>query len=282
MFGHQRVGDLTWAAGDIQAKGFLLGATSGRTTLNGEGLQHQDGHSHILAGTVPNQRSYDPTYSYEVAVIVQHGLKQMYDENQSVFYYITLMNENYPHLEMPEGIESDIIKGMYLLKSAVSKMKNRVRLLGSGTILREVEAAEMLAEFGVGADVYSATSFNEFRRDGQSVARYNLLHPERKQHELAMSRQCLVARMLRLSRQLTICSCTRSRFDHSWEKRPTSRWVPMVLAAQTHVKSCVSISRSIVDLSLSPHSVHSRWMEKIDPKIVSKAIKGLRHRSRSS
>ena len=114
MFGHQRVGDLTWAAGDIQAKGFLLGATSGRTTLNGEGLQHQDGHSHILAGTVPNQRSYDPTYSYEVAVIVQHGLRQMYDENQSVFYYITLMNENYNHPDMPEGVESDIIKGMYL------------------------------------------------------------------------------------------------------------------------------------------------------------------------
>ena len=181
MFGHQRVGDLTWAAGDMQAKGFLLGATSGRTTLNGEGLQHQDGHSHILAGTVPNQRSYDPTYSYEVAVIVQHGLKQMYDENQSVFYYITLMNENYNHPDMPEGVESDIIKGMYLLKPAPPKMKHSIRLLGSGTILREVEAAaEMLADFGVGAEVYSATSFNELRRDGQSAARYNLLHPEEK------------------------------------------------------------------------------------------------------
>ena len=181
MFGQQRVGDLTWAAGDIQAKGFLLGATSGRTTLNGEGLQHQDGHSHLLAATVPNLRSYDPTYSYEVAVIVQHGLKQMYDENQNVFYYITLMNENYPHPDCPDGVEDHIIKGMYRLKAAPGKGKLHVRLLGSGTILREVEAAqEMLAEFGVDAEVYSATSFNELRRDGQSVARYNLLHPNAK------------------------------------------------------------------------------------------------------
>lgn len=182
MFGQQRVGDLTWAAGDIQAKGFLLGATSGRTTLNGEGLQHQDGHSHLLAATVPNLRSYDPTYSYEVAVIVQHGLKQMYDDNQNVFYYITLMNENYAHPDCPEGVEDQIIKGMYRLKPASGKAKLQVRLLGSGTILREVEAAqEMLAEFGVDAEVYSATSFNELRRDGQSAARYNLLHPSAKQ-----------------------------------------------------------------------------------------------------
>jgi len=181
MFGHQRVGDLTWAAGDIQAKGFLLGATSGRTTLNGEGLQHQDGHSHLIASTVPNQRAYDPTYSYEVAVIIQHGLKQMYDENQNVFYYITLMNENYAHPDMPEGIEDHIIKGMYLLKPATGQGKLKVRLLGSGTILREVEGAvEILAGYGVDAEVYSATSFNELRRDGQSVARYNLLHPGMK------------------------------------------------------------------------------------------------------
>jgi pyruvate dehydrogenase E1 component len=181
MFGHQRVGDLVWAAGDIQAKGFLLGATSGRTTLNGEGLQHQDGHSHLIAGTVPNQHSYDPTYSYEVAVIVQHGLKQMYDENNNVFYYITLMNENYSHPDLPEGCEEQIIKGMYLLKPAAGKGKHRVRLLGSGTILREVEAAvELLSGFGVDAEVYSATSFNELRRDGQSCARYNMLHPTTK------------------------------------------------------------------------------------------------------
>lgn len=181
MFGHQRVGDLIWAAGDIQAKGFLLGATSGRTTLNGEGLQHQDGHSHLIASTVPNQRAYDPTYSYEVAVIIQHGLKQMYDDNQNVCYYITLMNENYAHPDMPEGIEDHIIKGMYLLKPASGIGKLTVRLLGSGAILREVEAAvEILAEYGVDTEVYSATSFNELRRDGQSAARWNLLHPGAK------------------------------------------------------------------------------------------------------
>ena len=181
MFGHQRVGDLIWAAGDIQAKGFLLGATSGRTTLNGEGLQHQDGHSHLIASTVPNQRAYDPTYSYEVAVIIQHGLKQMYDDNQNIFYYITLMNENYAHQDMPEGIEDHIIKGMYLLKPASGIGKLTVRLLGSGAILREVEAAvEILAEYGVDTEVYSATSFNELRRDGQSAARWNLLHPGAK------------------------------------------------------------------------------------------------------
>ena len=134
---------------------------------------------YILAGTVPNQRSYDPTYSYEVAVIVQHGLKQMYCDNESIFYYITLMNENYQHPEMPEGCEKNIIKGMYLLKSFGGKGKFSVRLLGSGTILREVEAAaDLLKEFSVDAEVYSATSFNELRRDGQSVARYNMLHPE--------------------------------------------------------------------------------------------------------
>ena len=178
MFGHQRVGDLIWAAGDIQAKGFLLGATSGRTTLNGEGLQHQDGHSHLIASTVPNQRSYDPTYSYEVAVIVQHGLRQMYDENQNVFYYITLMNENYSHPDMPDGCQDHIIKGMYLLKPLAGKGKHQIRLLGSGAILREVEAAvELLAGFDVDAEVYSATSFNELRRDGQSTSRYNMLHP---------------------------------------------------------------------------------------------------------
>jgi len=168
MFGFQRVGDLAWAAGDSQARGFLLGATAGRTTLNGEGLQHQDGHSHILAGTVPNCVSYDPTYSYELAVIIQDGLRRMYEDNEKVFYYLTLMNENYVHGAMPEGAEEGIRKGMYLLREGKPKTRKapRVQLLGSGTILREVEAAaELLREdFGVAADVWSVTSFNELRR----------------------------------------------------------------------------------------------------------------------
>jgi pyruvate dehydrogenase E1 component len=180
MFGFQRVGDLSWAAGDSQAKGFLIGATAGRTTLNGEGLQHQDGHSLILASTIPNCVTYDPTYSYEIAVIVQDGLRRMYQEDEHVFYYITVMNENYRHPEMPKDAEAGIIKGLYLMKPTEHKHKKRVQLIGSGTILREVEAAaEILAnEYQVAADVWSATSFNELRRDGLSVARHNLLNPE--------------------------------------------------------------------------------------------------------
>ena len=181
MFGFQRVGDLVWAAGDIQARGFLIGATSGRTTLNGEGLQHEDGHSQILAGNVPNCISYDPTYAYELMVIVQDGMKRMFEKQENVFYYITTMNENYPHPEMPRGREQDIIKGMYLLKEGGSGNK-RVQLLGSGTILREViAAAELLAvDFDIQADVWSCPSFNELKRDGDEVLRWNMLHPERK------------------------------------------------------------------------------------------------------
>ncbi|WP_288368006.1 pyruvate dehydrogenase (acetyl-transferring), homodimeric type [uncultured Alcanivorax sp.] len=182
MFGFQRVGDLTWAAGDSQARGFLLGATAGRTTLNGEGLQHQDGHSHILSGTVPNCVSYDPTYSYELAVIIQDGLRRMYEDNERVFYYLTLMNENYIHGAMPEGAEEGIRKGMYLLREGKAKTKKspKVQLLGSGTILREVEAAaELLREdFGVAADVWSVTSFNELRREGLKMDRDEMLNPE--------------------------------------------------------------------------------------------------------
>jgi pyruvate dehydrogenase E1 component len=179
MFGFQRIGDLAWAAGDSQARGFLLGATAGRTTLNGEGLQHQDGHSHVLANTIPNCRTYDPTFSYEVAVIVQDGIKRMYKDKENCFYYITLMNENYQHPDMPKGAEEGIIKGMYLLEQGDSKKKLRVQLLGSGTILNEVRAAaEILRkDFGVEADIWSVTSVNELTRDGQRASRWNMLHP---------------------------------------------------------------------------------------------------------
>ncbi|MBJ16318.1 MAG: pyruvate dehydrogenase (acetyl-transferring), homodimeric type [Legionellaceae bacterium] len=177
MFGFQRVGDLAWAAGDIQARGFLLGGTAGRTTLAGEGLQHQDGHSHILASTIPNCVAYDPTFAYELAVIVQHGLEEMYVKDKSVFYYITLMNENYTHPEMPQGVEEGIIKGMYQLKAAEKPVNAHVQLLGSGTILREViKAAAMLQDdFDVSSDIWSVTSFNELRKEGLAVMRDNRL-----------------------------------------------------------------------------------------------------------
>jgi pyruvate dehydrogenase E1 component len=180
MFGMQRIGDLAWAAADQRARGFLLGATAGRTTLNGEGLQHEDGHSHILSSVIPNCVSYDPTYGYEVAVIIHDGLRRMVTEQEDVFYYITLMNENYEHPALPAGAEVGILKGMYLLRESKSKSKSRVQLIGSGTILREVEAAAELLEkdWGVAADVWSATSFTELRRDGLAAERWNLLHPE--------------------------------------------------------------------------------------------------------
>lgn len=189
MFGFQRIGDLAWAAGDMQARGFLLGATAGRTTLAGEGLQHQDGHSHIMAATIPNCRAYDPTYAYELAVIIQNGLKCMYEKNENVFYYITVMNENYRQPEMPQGVEEGIIKGMYLLHETKKQHKAHIQLLGSGTILREVEkAAEMLEkDFSVSADIWSVTSFNELRRDGLAVERYNRFHPEQKAKEAYIS-----------------------------------------------------------------------------------------------
>jgi pyruvate dehydrogenase E1 component len=182
MFGFQRVGDLAWAAGDSRARGFLLGGTAGRTTLNGEGLQHEDGHSHVLASTIPNLVSYDPSYAYEVAVIVQDGLRRMVAEQEDVFYYLTLMNENYPHPAMPEGAEEGIVRGMYLLREARPRASGgspSVQLLGSGTILREVLAgADLLTEdFGVAADVWSVTSFTELRREGLEVERWNMLHP---------------------------------------------------------------------------------------------------------
>jgi pyruvate dehydrogenase E1 component len=181
MFGLQRVGDLAWAAGDMRCRGFLLGGTAGRTTLNGEGLQHEDGHSHILASTIPNCISYDPTFAHEVVVIVREGLRRMYQEQEDVYYYITLMNENYPQPGMPEGAEEGIIRGMYLLKDGGKAQAKtpRVQLMGSGTILREVIAAADLlkSDFKVAADIWSVTSFNELRRNGMTAERHNLLHP---------------------------------------------------------------------------------------------------------
>ena len=184
MFGFQRIGDLAWAAGDCQAQGFLIGATSGRTTLNGEGLQHQDGHSHILAGTIPNCVTYDPTFGYELAVIIRDGLNRMYHNHERVFYYITVMNENYLQPAMPKGVEEGIIKGVYCLHAHSGKGK-KVQLFGSGTILREVIAArEILAkEHGVDAQVWSVTSYNELARDGRAVERHNRLNPGKNPQE---------------------------------------------------------------------------------------------------
>jgi pyruvate dehydrogenase E1 component len=177
MFGFQRVGDFIWAAGDSQARGFLVGGTAGRTTLAGEGLQHQDGHSQLVATTVPNCVAYDPTYAYELAVIVQDGLRRMYLEQENNFYYITVMNENYAHPAMPAGAAQGILSGMYLLRTG-GRGKVRVTLFGSGTILREVIAAAELLEksYGVPADVYSVTSFSELRRGALAVERWNMLH----------------------------------------------------------------------------------------------------------
>ena len=193
MFGFQRIGDLAWAAGDAQARGFLIGATAGRTTLNGEGLQHQDGHSHVLASTIPNCVAYDPAYSYELAVILRDGLRRMYQDKENVFYYITVQNENYVHPALPKGAEDGILKGMYLLKEGDEANKLRVQLLGSGSILREVEAAaEILADvYGVAADVWSVTSFTELRREAMELQRWNMLH------QLEEPKLPYVTRMLR-------------------------------------------------------------------------------------
>ncbi|WP_099597125.1 pyruvate dehydrogenase (acetyl-transferring), homodimeric type [Stenotrophomonas maltophilia] len=187
MFGFQRVGDIAWQAADMRTRGFLLGGTAGRTTLNGEGLQHEDGFSHLVAGGIPNVRSYDPTFGFEVTVILQHGTKAMMEDQIDEYYYVTLMNENYTHPEMPEGAAEGIVKGMYLLTDAGKPKKGelRVQLLGSGTILREaIAAAELLdKDFGVTADIWSCPSFNELRRDGFDVERANRLHPEGEQRK---------------------------------------------------------------------------------------------------
>ncbi len=194
MFGFQRIGDLAWAAADARARGFLMGATSGRTTLNGEGLQHEDGHSHIMASTIPNCVSYDPTFSYELAVIIYHGLERMVLKNEDIYYYITIMNENYAHPDMPKGAEAGIIKGMYRLSAEpkTKVLKHKVQLLGSGTILLEViAAAELLAkDFGIAADVWSVTSFNECGREGADIERWNRMHPL-EEPKVSYVHQCL-------------------------------------------------------------------------------------------
>jgi pyruvate dehydrogenase E1 component len=191
MFGFQRVGDYLWAAGDMQARGFLLGGTAGRTTLAGEGLQHQDGHSLLAASTIPNCVAYDPTYAYELAVIIQHGMRRMYGEGENIFYYLTCMNENYAHPAMPQGSQEGILKGMYLLKSVgKNKTKTKVTLMGAGTILREVEAAAAILEdeFKVSSDIYSCTSFSELRREALDAERWNILHPTEKPRESYMAK----------------------------------------------------------------------------------------------
>ena len=186
MFGFQRIGDLAWAAGDMRSRGFLLGGTAGRTTLNGEGLQHEDGHSHLWSGAIPNCISYDPTFGYELAVVIQDGLRRMVQEQEDVYYYLTVMNENYEHPGIPEGAEQDIIKGMYAFRRGGNdQAAPRVQLLGSGTIFNEVIAAAKLLkdDWGVEADLWSCPSFTELAREGQAAARHNMLHPEAPAHE---------------------------------------------------------------------------------------------------
>ena len=194
MFGFQRIGDLAWAAGDSQARGFLIGATAGRTTLAGEGLQHQDGHSHLIASTIPNCVTYDPTFHYELAVIFREGLRRMHEKNENVFYYITTMNENYSHPGMPKdkNCEEGILKGMYKIKEFNRYGKTKIQLLGSGTILREMmSAAEILQnEYQIDSEIWSVTSFNELRKDGMEVERYNLLNPDKEQ-KVSFVEQCL-------------------------------------------------------------------------------------------
>ncbi|MDA9597579.1 pyruvate dehydrogenase (acetyl-transferring), homodimeric type [Candidatus Pelagibacter sp.] len=194
MFGFQRIGDLAWAAGDSQTRGFLIGATAGRTTLAGEGLQHQDGHSHLIASTIPNCVSYDPTFHYELAVIFREGLRRMHEKNENIFYYITTMNENYSHPAMPKekNCEEGILKGMYKIKEFIKYKKTKIQLLGSGTILREMLAgAEILQnEYKIDSEIWSVTSFNELRRDGIEVERYNLLNPDKEQ-KISFVEKCL-------------------------------------------------------------------------------------------
>jgi pyruvate dehydrogenase E1 component len=185
MFGFQRVGDLAWAAADMQARGFLLGGTAGRTTLAGEGLQHQDGHSHVLASVIPSCRAYDPCFAYELSVILDEGMRRMFVEHERAFYYVTLGNESYPHPSLPsrDGVREGIVRGLYRLREASPEARDRVQLLGSGPILREVLAAADLLDhdWGIGTDVWSVTSFGELRRDGLAVERWNLLHPQEDQ-----------------------------------------------------------------------------------------------------
>ena len=249
MFGFQRVGDLAWAAGDSRARGFLIGATAGRTTLNGEGLQHEDGHSHILASVVPNCRAYDPTYAYELAVIVRDGLRRMVEEQEDVFYYLTVMNENYVQPPLPEGVEEGILRGMYLLREGTGDGP-RVQLLGSGTILREVIAgAELLeSDFGIASDVWSVTSFTELRREGLDVERWNRLHPLEEARGLLRRGGARRPRRARTSRRPTTCAPSPTRSGRSC-RAATRCSAPTASAAATTARSCGSSSRSTATTS---------------------------------
>ncbi|MCK5718562.1 MAG: pyruvate dehydrogenase (acetyl-transferring), homodimeric type, partial [Thiomargarita sp.] len=191
MFGFQRVGDLAWAAGDMRARGFLIGGTAGRTTLSGEGLQHQDGHGVMLASNIPNCVVYDPTFAYEMSIIIHDGLRRMFKEQENIFYYITAMNENYTHPAMPKNAETGILKGMYLFKESKTN-SSKVQLLGSGAILREVIAASaLLAEdFGVAANIWSVTSFTELHRQAEEIKRWNLFNPN-EAHKICYVESCL-------------------------------------------------------------------------------------------
>ncbi len=217
MFGFQRIGDLAWMAGDMQARGFLLGGTAGRTTLAGEGLQHQDGHSFMVSDTIPNCVSYDPTFAYELAVIIQDGLRRMYKEQENVFYYIAIMNENYQQPAMPKGVEEGIIKGMYLLKGG-GKRRKKVQLMGSGTILREViAAAELLdKDWSIDADIWSVTSFNELKREALDVDRWNMLHP------LEDKRVSYIEKCLKDKRGPVIAA---TDYVHNYSAQ-ISKWIP--------------------------------------------------------
>jgi pyruvate dehydrogenase E1 component len=262
MFGYQRVGDLVWAAGDSRARGFLLGGTAGRTTLNGEGLQHEDGHSHVLFSVVPNVRAYDPAFNYEVAVIVREGLRRMISEQEDVFYYLTLMNENYRHPPMPSGAEDGILRGMYRLRSAQSP---QVHLLGSGTILNEVVAAASLLEddFGVAADVWSVTSFTELRRDGIEVERWNMLHP------LSEPRQAYVAQQLSDAPAVAATDYIRAFADQ------IRQWVPgsyRVLGTDGFGRS--DFRRALRRFfEVDRHYVVVAALRELDPKLAAEAIK---------
>jgi pyruvate dehydrogenase E1 component len=255
MFGFQRIGDLAWAAGDMQARGFLLGGTSGRTTLNGEGLQHEDGHSHILAGTIPNCVSYDPTFAHEVAVILHHGLKRMVEKQENVFYYLTLLNENYPMPGLTPGTEEQIIKGMYLCKPG-AKQTPRVQLLGRApSCAKAIFAQELLEkDWGVSANVWSCPSFNELARDGQDCERYNLLHPT------DTPRVPFVAQQLEKHSGPVIASTDYMK-AYAEQIRPscpraapTRCWAPTALAAAISAASCASTSRSTATTSSSRRS----------------------------
>jgi pyruvate dehydrogenase E1 component len=262
MFGYQRVGDLIWSAGDARTRGFLLGGTAGRTTLNGEGLQHEDGHSHVLFSVVPNVRAYDPTFGYEVAVIIQDGLRRMVSEQEDVFYYVTLMNENYPHPPMPDGAQDGILKGLYPLRR---KRGAKVQLLGSGTILREVlAAADLLSEdWGVDADVYSVTSFTELRRDGLEAERWNMLHPTSK------PRQSYVSETLRGVPTVASTDYIRAYADQ------IRQWVPgsyRVLGTDGYGRS--DFRRALRRFfEVDRHYVTLAALREIDPKLAAKAIK---------